>query len=172
MNRKSGKLFAAALGVALLAAPHWPVTRAFAQPTAAAPAEKGRSTLTELFGDPVVAKGKGFEIKQSQLDVEIVRAKAPYAAQGQTPPPSLDWQVLDRMLGIQLLLSKATDEERAKAKEQFEKSLEAYKTERKLSNEEFAKQLSPQLRIQGLTREQWDKQQIDQAILPLVLERQ
>src|SRR5205085_3777156 len=75
-------------------------------------------------------------------------------------------------VSMQLLLSKATDDERAKAKEQFEKSLETYKADRKISNEEFAKQLGPQLRIQGVTREQWEKQQIDQAVLPLVLERE
>src|SRR5258706_6214628 len=127
MNR-SGKLFVPVPGAILLAVPHGLVSTACAQTnTNAAAADKPRPTLTDLFGDPVVAKGKGFEIKQSQLDAEIVRAKTPYAAQGQAPPPSLDWQVLDRIVGVQLLLNQATDEDRAKGKEQFEKSLEADK---------------------------------------------
>lgn len=171
MKQQSGKISGIVLAAAILAALASAIAGAVAQ-TNTNTTGKARPTLTDLFGDPVVAKGKGFEIKQSQLDTEIVRSKAPYAAQGQTPPPGLDAQVLDKMVGMEVLLSRATPDDRAKAKEQFEKSLEAYKADRKLSNEDFAKQLSPQLRIQGVTREQWDKQQIDQAVVPLVLERE
>src|SRR5438552_17554432 len=108
MNQKSGKFFFSTLAAALLAAPAWLSTPEVAQTNSAA-AEKARVTLADLFGDPAVAKGKGFEIKQSQLDAEIVRSKAPYVANGQTPPATLDWQAIDRLVAFQVLLSKATE---------------------------------------------------------------
>ena len=42
---------------------------------------KAASRATELFGDSVVAKGKGVEIKRSQLDDEFIRAKSQAAAE-------------------------------------------------------------------------------------------
>src|SRR5207249_12218100 len=47
-----------------------------------------------------------------------------------------------------------------------------YKTDKKISDEELNEKLGPQLRMQGLTREQWNQQQIEQATIPVVLERE
>ena len=41
------------------------------------------ATMKALFGDPTIVKGKGFEIKQSELDQVLTGAKANAAAQGQ-----------------------------------------------------------------------------------------
>src|SRR5262245_51565204 len=38
----------------------------------------------QLFDDPVVAKGKGFEIKRSDLDEAFVQARASAAARGRS----------------------------------------------------------------------------------------
>ena len=133
----------------LLAGSHKGLGAAPAQPTStngAAPA-KPSSKVSDLFADTVVAKGKGVEIKRSQLDEEIIRTKAGYAAQQRQAPPDLDQRVLDGLIGAKLILSRATDAE-------------------------FNEKLGPSLRMQGLKREQWDKQQLEQATIPAVLERE
>src|SRR5690349_13020360 len=70
------------------------------------------SKLNDLFPDTVVAKGKGVEIKRSQLDEEVIRTKSAYAASQRQPPPDLEARVLDGLLGAKLILSKATDEDK------------------------------------------------------------
>ena len=57
-----------------------------ADTTATATNNKPSDVIAALFGDPVIAKGKGFEIKQSQLDEVMDGIKAKAAAQGQTVP--------------------------------------------------------------------------------------
>ena len=41
-----------------------------------APAAKPVDGMTQLFGDPVIVKAKGFEIKRSELDEVVSGAKA------------------------------------------------------------------------------------------------
>jgi peptidyl-prolyl cis-trans isomerase C len=65
--------------------------------------------MTSLFGDPVIAKGKGFEIKQSALDQIMVGAKGQAAAAGQQLPPDFEVRALNQLITIQLLLQTATD---------------------------------------------------------------
>jgi peptidyl-prolyl cis-trans isomerase C len=78
------------------------------------------ATMTALFGDPVIAKGEGFEIKQSQLDQVLVGLKAAAAARGQTIPPEqmnlFEGQMLNRLIQIQLLLQKANEADQAQGK--------------------------------------------------------
>lgn len=137
---------------------------------------KTADRLAQLFGDDVVAKGKGFEIKRSQLDAAVLTAKGSAAAAGQVIPPTdaqrLEKRLLQQLIRIQLLLARATEAERAKAKENFEKAFQKYKDEAKLTDAEFDAKLNPQLKAQGLSREQWDKQRIEQATLEIVLERE
>ena len=68
--------------------------------------------MTALFGDPVIAKGKGFEIKRSELDEVMTGLKSAAAAHGQAIPPAqltqIEGQLLNRLIQIQLLLQKAT----------------------------------------------------------------
>jgi peptidyl-prolyl cis-trans isomerase C len=136
--------------------------------TPATPAVKA----ADLFPDPVVAKGKGLEIKRSQLDADVVRAKSMYNSRQQPAPSDLDAQVLERLVGFQLIMAKATPEDRAAGKELFEKNIQRAKTEAKLTDKEFNDKLAPQLLLQNLTREEWDKQQIDQTTVPVVLKRE
>jgi len=83
---------------------------------AAAPASTNSSpeaTMKALFGDPVIVKGKGFEIKQSDLDEVLTGAKANAAAQGQQLPPEFSVAILNQLITIQSLLQKATPADRA-----------------------------------------------------------
>ncbi len=168
MNRVT-TLLAATLVTAHLIAP---------LPAAAAAATNASSAskLTDLFGDPVVAKAKGVEIKRSELDKALVPIKANYTARGQNLTPDqtamLEAQVLNEMVGVQLTLNKATDADKQKGREQFEKMLKRLKTDNKLTDEEFEQKLATQLRVQAITRAQWEQQIQDKATVAFILERE
>src|SRR5436309_2800893 len=101
--------------------------RSAATPAADNPATPPKPKSPDLFADSVVARGKGFEIKRSQLDDEVIRLKAMAAARNQTVPPEqsnlLEKQVLEQLIQIQLLQSKATDADKAAGKELADKRL-------------------------------------------------
>jgi hypothetical protein len=108
-----------ALGLAAL------VAGSFSAWPAAAPAADAskptRAKTADLFGDNVVVKAKGFEIKRSQLDEEVIRLKALAAARNQPVPPEqsvqMEKQILEQLIQIQLLQSKATEADKAAGKE-------------------------------------------------------
>jgi peptidyl-prolyl cis-trans isomerase C len=84
--------------------------------TAEAPAATNDSpadAMTALFGDPVIAKGKGFEIKRSSLDQIMVGAKGQAAAANQKLPDDFDARALNQLISIQLLLQTATPADKA-----------------------------------------------------------
>jgi parvulin-like peptidyl-prolyl isomerase len=119
MKKQIKLIFPAAFAVALFALPR--VNAASANAATNAPgstATNGNSqaAMTALFGDPVIAKGKGFEIKRSELDEVMMGVKSTAAARGQTIPPGqltqIESQLLDRLIQDQLLLQKATDADR------------------------------------------------------------
>jgi parvulin-like peptidyl-prolyl isomerase len=78
------------------------------------------ATMKALFGDPVIVKGKGFEIKQSELDQVLTGARANAAAQGQTLPPEFTAAILNQIITINTLLQKATPADRAIGKSEAE----------------------------------------------------
>jgi peptidyl-prolyl cis-trans isomerase C len=92
-----------------------------AETTAVPPASKSAADPSEQSGDPVLAKGKGVEVKRSQLDEAVKGLKTKAAAQGQVVPPEqlamVEPGLLEQLIQTQILLSKATDSEKAKAKE-------------------------------------------------------
>jgi peptidyl-prolyl cis-trans isomerase C len=78
------------------------------------------ATMASLFGDPVIAKGKGFEIKQSELDEVVLGIKSAAAAHNETIPAeqmtAIEAQMLGRLIQIQILLQKSTDADKAEGK--------------------------------------------------------
>ncbi len=146
-------------------------------PSSAAPAMVGtnsnpEATMAALFGDPVIVKGKGLEIKQSQLDSVSSNLKGIFAARGMAAPPNVDGQALQALIFQQLILNKATAGDQTSGKEQFNVSLQKLKTAQHLTDEQFNQTLEKQLILRGQTRSQWEKQQIEQATIPIVLERE
>ena len=91
-----------------------PTTPAATAGSNAAPTD----AMTALFGDPVVAKGKGFEVKRSELDQVVTAAKANAAAAGQNLPPGFEVQILNQLIYIQVLQQLATDADRAEGKQE------------------------------------------------------
>jgi parvulin-like peptidyl-prolyl isomerase len=166
MNDQTKKISAAALVAGLAVAGTWAV---IAQTN---PATTAADPVTELFGDPLVAKGDGIEIKRSELDKALMSVKSAAAMRGQTLPPTVDAAVLQTLISREVLLKHATDEDRGKGKELFEKTLAKIKEANKLTDEEFEERLSRQLKLQNQTRVEWEKQNIDQATIQAIAERQ
>ena len=102
-------ILSAALLAGVISAP------AATQPVAASAVTNAspEAAMKALFGDPVIVKGKGFEIKQSELDQVLSGAKANAAAQGQQLPPEFAAAILNQLITIQSLLQKATPADRA-----------------------------------------------------------
>src|SRR5688572_12021772 len=69
---------------------------------------------------PVLAKGKGVEVRRSQLDDAFIAFRANLAARGQNVPEArreaAEAQLLDRMIVTQLLVNKGTATDRENAK--------------------------------------------------------
>ncbi len=129
-----------------------------------------------LFTNTLVAKGAGVSVSRTQLDDEIVRTKAVIAAQGKSVPPEempmMEEQVLDKLVSQQLILAKASAADKAKGKEDFDKTIVKIKTNAKITDEQYNTRLNQQLRLLNLTKEEWEKQNAEQATIPVVLARE
>jgi len=133
---------------------------------------KSKDKMIELFGDPVIAKGKGFEIKRSQLDSMLTSLKSASAGRGQALPPDAEKFVLKNLISMQVLLTKATDADKVRGKELFQEGVQKLKTNSKLSDEDFNERMNRQVKSQGQTREEWEKQGLDQATVQALVERE
>jgi peptidyl-prolyl cis-trans isomerase C len=122
--------------------------------------------MTSLFGDPVIVKGKGFEIKQSALDQIMVGAKGQAAAAGQPLPPDIQGRALNQLIAIQVLLQTATDADKAEG----QKSADLQYTnllKRFGSPEAFDRQL----KVVGLTMADWRAKSLQDAVAAAALKR-
>lgn len=129
------------------------------------------NSLDSLFPDEVLVKAKGFEVKQSQLDNSFTQFRANLAARNQQFPearrPAMEAQLLERLVVTQMLLTKATAEDREKAKATATKISEA--TRKESPNEEaFVRQLL----AMGMTVEQFEAQILERAICEEVINRE
>ena len=75
-----------------------------------------QAAMTALFGDPVIAKGKGFEIKRSELDELVTEFKAAAAARNMSIPSeqTIEKLALDDLIAERLLLANANDADKSK----------------------------------------------------------
>src|SRR5207247_7881016 len=84
-----------------------------------------------LFADDVLCKGRGVEIKRSQLDEAFLQFKANLNARGQTlsedKREQVESQLLDRLVITKLLLLQATEGDNKKARTSDDKYVVAKK---------------------------------------------
>jgi parvulin-like peptidyl-prolyl isomerase len=137
-------------------------------PAPTAPAPK----LSDLFGDMILARGKGFEVKQSQLDDAFISYRANLAARGESignddQRQFKEAQLLDRIIVTQILVNRATTGDRIRAKELSRKFM-AESKKNASSDEAFNRHL----RSLGLTAEQFEKRVMEQALSEAVIERE
>jgi peptidyl-prolyl cis-trans isomerase C len=144
---------------------------AFAVNSGTNPAAKSGDVLTQLFGDPVVAKGKGVEVKRSQLDTTMISIRAAAAARRQTLSPEqgqlLERQVLQHLIATQLLVDQATDADKAKGKEIADKHFDTI-----LKRAGSQEGLERQLKSVGMTVAALRTNITEEAIADAVLERE
>jgi parvulin-like peptidyl-prolyl isomerase len=73
--------------------------------------------VSAIFGDPVIAKGTGVAVKQSDLDQVVAGIRSAAAERGEEISPEqmtqLEAQMLERLIDIQLLMQKANDADNA-----------------------------------------------------------
>lgn len=153
---------------ALMAAPALAEEKlpAAAGPTAPAP------KFNDLFGDMILARGKGVEVKQSQLDEAFISYRANLAARGESVGNEeqrqfKEAQLLDRIIVTQLLVNRATDADKARAKELSDKFMAESK--KNASSEEA---FNRHLKSLGLSAEQFQKRVLEQALSEAVIERE
>ncbi len=141
-------------------------------PSTNAPAAAPDTTKpAELFADPVLARGKGVEVKRSQLDEAIITFKSTAAASGQMirpdQMPAVERGELERLLEVQLLMGIAQAADKAKGQEACDKQLELMKA-RAVTDES----LNRQLKSVGLTQETLKAKMYELATAEIVLDRE
>jgi len=160
------------IGLALSILFIWPHARA-AEPSENKPASsQGRAvTAADLFGDPVIARGRGVEVKRSQLEDAFTAWKANLAARGQTIGEEQrtyrEVQLLDKLIITQLMTNRATAGDKTVAKGQAEKFLADSKKD--AASEDL---FNGQLRALGLSAEQFNRRVMEQALAEAVLDRE
>jgi parvulin-like peptidyl-prolyl isomerase len=129
------------------------------------------ATMASLFGDPVIAKGNGFEIKQSELDEVVLGIKSAAAAHNETIPQeqmtAIEAQMLIRLIQIQILLQKSTDADKAEGKSKASLQISNL-LERAGSQETFDRQL----KAVGMTPEELRNKVTQEATATATLTRE
>lgn len=124
-----------------------------------------------LFADPVIAKGKGVEVKRSQLEDAFIGYRANLAARGQSIAEDkrtvTEAQLLDRMIITQLLAVRATEADKTKARESGQKFIEG--SRQNAPSEEF---FLRQLKSLGMTLAQFTNRVVEQAMAEEVINRE
>ena len=126
--------------------------------------------MTALFGDPVIVKGNAFDIKRSELDQMVSAIKSRAAMQGQTitaqENDQISMNILERLIAYQVLLQKATPEDRAagqkEADAQFDKLIKQATSQENLER---------QLKSEGMTLADLKAKGVQEATANVVLKR-
>jgi peptidyl-prolyl cis-trans isomerase C len=132
---------------------------------------------TATFGatlfDRVVAKGKGFEIKASQVEETYILFKANRAAIGQSVGNSpeeikkAEAEILDSLIASKVILLRATEADRTNGMAEATKFI---KDKKAAATSEAA--YRRQLIISGVTPEAFEKEVVDQAIIKAIVDRE
>ena len=178
MKTKTKMIFSAVLAAALITLPRAQaansgavaLTNTNSKPAAPVIATNSKpdDVMAALFGDPVVAKGKGFEIKQSQLDGVMDAFKARTAQMGQTvPPEDITRTALNSLIVNQILLQKATVADKADGKKEADQYIAQIV-------KQFGTQaaVEQQLKAAGKTFDSWRTDQTQQRIATAVMIRE
>ena len=135
------------------------------------PAAPSSQKADALFANPVVAKGKGFEVKQSEVEDAFIDYKANMASRGQTIPepqrPLVVSNLLQRLVITKVLVNRANESDKTKAGTATEK-LVADAKKQYLTEEAFQQQL----KATGMSFEQFRARALEQTICELVIERE
>jgi peptidyl-prolyl cis-trans isomerase C len=139
--------------------------------TTKAAAPKPAIDAKEIFPDATLCKGKGIEIKRSQVDEAFIQFKANLTARGQVLSESkrdlAEAQLLDRLVISKLLVNRANEEDKKRARTAADKFV-ANTKQQAGSDESFQRQLS----AMNFTPEQFDAQVLERAVCEEVVDRE
>jgi len=129
-------------------------------------------SATSLFDDPVVARGTGFEIHQSEVDDMVTGLNSTLnSTRSQTIPegqrPQIAAQMLDRIVLTRIVQQRASDAEQAKARELAAKFVADTKAKAR-SEEAYRRQLI----ATGIKPEIFEKRAYEQALVETVIDRE
>jgi parvulin-like peptidyl-prolyl isomerase len=127
--------------------------------------------LSDLFGDEVLARGKGVEVKRSHLEEAFVAYRANLASRNQPMPEGQrsmqEVQLLQRLIVTQILTNRVTEADREVAKGLAEKFM-AEARKNAVSEDAFNRQL----KAMGLTPEQFSRRVVEQSFAEAVIQRE
>lgn len=141
-----------------------------AENAAGAPASRSPK-LSDLFGDEVIARGKGVEVKRSQLEEAFIAQKASLTLRGQPLPEErrarIESQLLQQLIVLQILTNRVTAEDRKLAVELADKRLKET-VEQAVSEDAFFRQL----KAAGMSQEKFQRVVTDESLAQAVIRRE
>ena len=160
-------LLAAALTLPVLAADPKDV-----KPAAAEPPPKPAVKANDLFPPTVLARGKGFEVNDRQLDDAFLNFRTAAASRGQPPIPEdkrleTEKKLLDRLIVVQVLARKATAADKSKGQATAEKMIAEFRKQAG-SEDGFRRQIA----ALGMTADSFVTQFTERAIVEEVVNRE
>jgi len=141
--------------------------RATTQSTAALTNANPQTAMAALFGDPVIVKAKGFEIKRNDFDKVVSGAKANALASGQQLPPGFSISILEQLISIQALLQTANAADRAAG--QVDADLQYTNLSKRFTSQEAFER---QLKAVGMTVDELRAKATQEAVAKEALKRQ
>lgn len=120
----------------------------------------------------VLAKGKGFDVKQSEIEDAFIDYKANIAATRQQTIPEdqramVESNLLQRIIITKVLVGRSNDADKAKAKESTDKLIANAK--KQFPSEEM---FTRQLKATGMSFEQFQARAFEQTLCEVVVERE
>lgn len=145
--------------------------------TADKPADTSKTTVAtstktdDAFADPVVAKGKNFEIKKSKLEDAFVVYKANLNPRAPAPTDEqrtmIKSNLLDRLIFTELLMQKGTDADKKKAEVDTDKYIADVK--KQIGSDTV---FEAQVKSTGMSMDQFKKRAFEQNVCEIVLDRE
>ena len=133
--------------------------------------QRRRRRQSTTFPDAIVATGKGFVIKRSELDAAFISYSTSVAANGGSIPESdrneVKSKLLDHLVLTQILTQKATPDEKAKVKKMVDDNID---TARKAAPSPAI--FDEQLKASGMTLDQVRKRAYEEQLAKRVLEHE
>jgi peptidyl-prolyl cis-trans isomerase C len=124
-----------------------------------------------LFQDPVVAKAKTFQIRESDVQTAYVEFKAAAIALGQSAPPGTEEQIkaqlLDKLIATKLLLARATSPDREEGKKLAQRLIGQTQ-----NNAGSAGAYRRRLLAVGSSPEKYEAEVLEQATVQAVIDRE
>jgi parvulin-like peptidyl-prolyl isomerase len=127
--------------------------------------------VVDLFGDVVLAKGPGIEVKRSEVEEQFAKLRANLAARGQPIPEDqrgmIETNLMHELIFTKLLLKRATEADRAHAAQAASNYVADLK--RSLPTPET---YGLRLKTLGLNESQFEAQLLEQGIRQEVIKRE